>query len=319
MSYDIKYLISQNVYEKNIKIYNFSAIDYFLEDSNMKYHYQNLKKIWNQHQNEMDNTFSLLIKNIENKIGKGRDKSFEEKIELTTFDEYVYSNTITIIIDGFKSEDKAFSKKWIKFIDYFDKETMFYQFRWPSDSNENIMKDGNLSFIKNISKNFAASKNRAKICGKMLAYILMSFKFFKNFQINLIGFSLGNHVIKHCIKEVYKINNLNKKSDNIFKFKNIICIAAATHIENKLLWASYIEDLVIDKFINCYSSEDSILKLLYTSCMLKDAVGNSKLIIKNEKGVNLVNNYDFTKNKFGHRSYDFKILAERVFGTNKDI
>ena len=40
--------------------------------------------------------------------------------------------------------------------------------------------------IKNASKHFATAKNRAKICGKMLAYILLSNKFFNDFQINLI-------------------------------------------------------------------------------------------------------------------------------------
>ncbi len=59
-------------------------------------------------------------------------------------------------------------------------------------------------------KNFLEARERAKICGKILAYMLISSEYLRKFQINLIGFSLGNHVIKHCIKELDKIKKIKK-------------------------------------------------------------------------------------------------------------
>ena len=53
---------------------------------------------------------------------------------------------------------------------------------------------------------------------KILADILISNKLFNNFQINLVGFSLGANVVKYCIKE---LNDFNGKKNNI-KFKNVI-------------------------------------------------------------------------------------------------
>ena len=149
----------------------------------------------------------------------------------------------------------------------------------------------------------------------MLAYILMSSKFFMNFQINLVGFSLGNHVIKHCLKELNKINN----RQYFVKLKNVVLIAAATHIRNQNLWKKYIEEIIIDRFINCFSKCDKILKMLYQTCMLKTAVGNSELIINNDEGKNLVFNYDFTQNNFGHLSYNYGVVFQTIFEKFKDI
>lgn len=308
---DINYLISQNLYTKKNKNYSFLEIDYLLlNDDNIKQYYQNLKDVF-----KMDNNlnFSVGKNKIENKFGEGRDlTTFNKYIKLITVDENVYSNTITILINGFTSEDEDNIDSWRDFMNYFQKETMIYFFKWPSDSRNNIFQKGIFNAIGNVSKNFAHSTNRAKISGKLLAYILVSSNIFKEFQINLVGFSLGNHVIKHCLKELYKISNYN-----IFgKLKNVILIAAATHIANKSLWKKYIEQLVIDKFINCYSKDDKILSIAYKMCMLKSAVGNDILEINDEQNHNLVMNYEFN---YGHLSYNFGAVARKVFCYYKDI
>ena len=299
---DINYLISQNLYRKKNKNYSFFEIDYLLlNDDNIKQYYQNLKDVF-------------VAKNkIENEFGEGRDlTTFEKYIKLITVDKDVYSNTITILINGFTSEEEDNTDSWRTFMNYFQKETMIYFYKWPSDSKNNIFKKGILNVIRNGSKNFAQSSNRAKISGKLLAYILVSSNIFKDFQINLVGFSLGNHVIKHCLKELYKISNYN-----IFgKLKNVILIAAATHIANINLWKKYIQQLVIDRFINCYSHDDYILSKLYKGCMLKSAVGNDILEINDEQNNNLVKNYKFD---YGHLSYDFGVVAKKVFSYYKDI
>ena len=306
--FDINRLINIKFYNSENKKYVFSDIDsLLLSDESIRENYENLKIIFTQ--KEVDNN-TIIGMNL------GKDLSvFEKNIKLTPVDPNVYSNTITILIDGFTTQGKNPLEQWKGLVDFFDNESMFYFYNWPSDSVENILNKGVFKAINNASIHFASAKNRAKVCGKLLAYILYSSKFFPNFQINLIGFSLGNHVLKNCIKELGKINN-NK---NFVKIKNVILIAAATRISNKNIWKKYIEEIIIDRFINCYSKEDDVLKWLFGLCMLKQAVGNDILEIKNDNNVNLVSNYDFTLNKFGHLSYDYKKLAETIFSYYKDI
>jgi predicted alpha/beta-fold hydrolase len=95
---------------------------------------------------------------------------------------------------------------------------------------------------------------------KILADILISNKLFNNFQINLVGFSLGANVVKYCIKE---LNDFNGKK-NYIKFKNVILIGAATHLKHEDKWKDIIKNNVIDRFINCYSGCDDKLKSLYS-------------------------------------------------------
>ena len=45
-------------------------------------------------------------------------------------------------------------------------------------------------------------KQKAEYSGKLLSIILLSKKFFGDLKINLVGFSLGCHVIKYCLKEI---------------------------------------------------------------------------------------------------------------------
>ena len=50
--------------------------------------------------------------------------------------------------------------------------------------------------------------------------------------------------------------------------------------------------------------------------MLKSAVGNDILVINDEQKNNLVKNYKFD---YGHLSYDFGVVAKKVFSYYKDI
>ena len=185
---------------------------------------------------------------------------------------------------------------------------MFYFFKWPSDSKDNI-----LNFE---SKKIIDIENRAKISGKLLAYILASPKFFKDFQINLIGFSLGNRVIESCINELAEIYHNKNKFVNL---KNVIMIAGALHFEDSNRFKKNIEEIVVDKFINCHSREDYTLKQLYQKCSDQNAIGNNALILNDNKGKNLVSNYDFTSYSFGHFSYNYMFVVERIFSKYIDI
>ena len=168
-----------------------------------------------------------------------------------------------------------------------------------------------------MKKELVDAKNRGRICGKILAYILLSSKFFKDFQINLVGFSLGNIVVKHCIKELFKMNRIDK--NNFVNLKNVIFIGAATHIKHKNKWKEYIEEVIINRFINCYSKADNILNNLYRECSKEKAIGNENLEINDDKGSNLVSNYNFTRNNFEQFSYNLRIVAEKIFKPYKDI
>ena len=52
---------------------------------------------------------------------------------------------------------------------------------------------------------------------------------FNDFKINLVAFSLGNHVLKHCIKELERFGKVNL-------INNIIFMAGATNIECNFKW-----------------------------------------------------------------------------------
>ena len=120
----------------------------------------------------------------------------------------------------------------------------------------------------NMINHFCNSKERAKYSGRLLAHILMSKQFFNGFQINLIGFSLGNHVITNCLKELYELES------NI-KIKKVILIAAATQIDYKDKWKKIIEKIVVEKFINCYSKKDDALQLYITTTGQNNPIGLS--------------------------------------------
>ena len=262
--------------------------------------------------------FSIVRQNLDKNLKKSENTIGLENIQLISVDEKIYSNNITLIIDLYSKKDKNKIDDWKDFIDYFNKETMFYFFQWSCDSKNYLLKKGKYKKMKKISEDIISARNISKICGKILAYILISNKFFKNFQINLIGFNLGGNVIKHCIKELSRIN----KNDNFMKIKNVILIGAATHFKNEDNWKKRIEEIVLDKFINCYSSKDEILKNFYSICNTKsnkNPVGIESLEIKNDKGNNLVLNYDFSKNDFDHLSYKLEDVVKTIYQNYKDI
>ena len=311
----MNYLINNNFYPERNNLLNFNNIDSVLsKNEKVKKLYELLKDKY-----EPEGIFTK----IQNKLhlGEGRDFStFERYIKLINCDEFVFTNTITIIIDGFTTEDSDPMEKWKHFINYFKRESMFYFFKWPSDSFNNIKNQGIKKALRFGSKSFSTATERAKICGKILAYIIYSNEIFKNFQINLVGFSLGNHVIKYCIKELSKLNELyaNNKEDNEMFLKNVILVAAATSLKHQDKWIKYAREIIVDKFKNCFSKVDKVLQYLYGLCMMKTAIGRDELnIIYNNK--NLVENYDFTPYNYGHLSYNMGVVAKDMSGYYKEI
>ena len=306
--------INNSIYkDKKNEIYTFEKINSLLLETKKK-----LKTKFIELKNEY-----LENQGLFRKVKQIFDQHFEldedlapfQNIKLIPLDEKVYSNTITIIIDNFSNKDQNQIDEWNDFINYFDKETMFYYFQW---SQEILLQKGNYKTSKKLGKYLKANIKQAKMMGKLLAYILVSKKFFGEFQINLVGFSVGCYVIKECIKKLSKINN--KKY--FVKIKNVILIGAAMHIKTEKKWKDYIEETIIDKFINCYSNKDEILQSIYKKYSEnsgKNPIGIDSLEIKNEKGNNLIVNYNFSENNFDQLSYNLETVVKKVFENYKDI
>ena len=306
--------INNTIYkDKKNETYNFEKINSLLLEAKerLKNKFIELKKEYIQ----KSGIFGKMKGIIEQHFELDEDLSPFENIKLISLDEKVYSNTITIIIDNLSYKDNNQIDEWKDFINYFDKETMFYFFQW---SEETLLQKGNYKKIKKLGKTLEQNKKLAKMCGKFLAYILVSKKFFGDFQINLVGFSLGCYVIKECVKKLSKINN--KKY--FVKIKNVILIGAAMHIKKDKNWKDYIEQTVIDKFINCYSTKDEILKSLYKKSSEnsgRSPIGINSLEIRNERGNNLVVNYNFSENNFDQLSYNLETVVEKIFESYKDL
>ena len=314
--YDVNYLVDLNiVYTPRTSLIDFRFIDTILSNNDrVKFFYENLKDKFQSKEGE--GFFTKIQKGLH--LGQGRDFStFEKYIKLIPCDEFVFTNTITIIIDGFTTEEDNPMDKWKDFVHHFNRESMFYFYKWPSDSSSNIISRGIKNALRFGSQNFSSASERAKICGKILAYIIYSNEIFKNFQINLVGFSLGNHVIKHCIKELSLLNK-NQEPSNQIILKNVILVAAATTIKCIESWVTYAKTIITDKFKNCYSQKDNILKYLYGLCMMKTAIGRNELNIF-DGNKNLVENFNFTQYNYGHLSYNMGVVAKDISGSYKEI
>ena len=154
------------------------------------------------------------------------------------------------------------------------------------------------------TKSFIDSSNKAALSGKILAQIIASKLFFKYQTITLVGFSLGTHVSKHCIKKMYELHYKEHIPCNDI-IKNVILIAGATSIKGKEeKFKNIFSKMINGKLINCYSKEDQVLNMLYTSAMKKKPIGNSKLVIE---GYENLKNVDFTPLHLGHTDYRSKM------------
>ena len=193
---------------------------------------------------------------------------------------------------------------------------MYYFYQWPGDSIGKIfikMIGNSIPFIGEYISNasipniFMSAKKRASYCGKILALILASRKFFGNCQIDLIGFSLGCHVIKNCLKELYSIENLNHNIINTVMF-----IAGATHIKNNEKWEKIFNRIITGRIINCYSKSDKALQLLFQPCVSKNPIGRIELNIGKQNM--RIENFDMSDLKMGHIDYrrHFKELIDKV-------
>ena len=233
-----------------------------------------------------------------------------DKINLSPLNLKIISNTITILISGFGSESENIYS-WRHFIDYESKFSNFYFYKWPSgDFGEmiSIIPFSN-KFILEFPQKFINYKLKAKLVGKILGLFLASNDEFKKLQINLVGFSLGCHVIKCCLKEMSKIKGVRNM------INNVLFLAGATTIKDNQNWKKIMISVVGGRIINVYSSHDLVLSKLFKFCVDNTAIGTRELILKDENNLNnIIENYDVSDLKLGHLDYrkNFSKILKKI-------
>jgi len=307
------YQINENYQFKKLnKLYKYDDIEkIILNDSNTKINRLSKERFNNLSQNikseyDTNNTIlEILKKYLTNIFFKITDIT-KNIIELTPYSCKYYSTEITILISGFGSELDQHQKQWREIISSY-RRSMFYFYQWPSDSFEKIIFSSLVNklnifnlFDSSLLKKFKNIKHRAKVCGKFLGLILSTKKLFGNCQINLIGFSLGCHVIKYCLKELFENKYIEQNIIN-----NVVFIAGATRIK-KSKFNDIFNEVIRGRIINIYSNQDFILKYLYKLSIEKDAIGSKELKFENVDNQIDDNNCkveNFNMNQFGHLDY----------------
>ena len=309
-------------YKKINKIYKFHDIEAIFTQEKLEY---NLNARFKEVIKKLKSNYSLnynlfpIIKNLLFKYffkfqNFNSDKIIKERIQLIPYSKKYYSNKIIILISGFGAEKDNHPELWKELIKS-NRRGMYYFYQWPGDSIGKIFIKaiGNfIPFLNNFINQsipfiFLSAKQRAKYCGKILALILASRKFFGNCQVDLIGFSLGCHVIKSCLRELYSIENLNHNIINTIMF-----IAGATHIKNNEKWEKIFNKIVTGRIINCHSDSDYVLKCLFKPCVSKEPIGRNKLIFGNNNM--RIENVDMSDLYMKHTDYrkHFKELIDKV-------
>ena len=209
--------------------------------------------------------FGLIMNWLNNKFNMDNQKNefIQKKLKLIPHSNIVKGNMVTIFIQGFYSSDYDVKEYWINFTNEYLKEypnSMIYYYYWPSDNFD-------FNEVLYHKQEFDFADERGKICGKILANIIESNLFFGNFNINLVGFSLGGHIVKNCLLELLKREVYNK-------INNVIFIAGATSYINEN-WDEIFK-VIKGKIFNCYSKFD--VGLIVRGVFLYDySIGRNRL------------------------------------------
>ena len=302
------FLFDKNKYKyNNIKDYTFKAPNFDVKNNNENIHkeklfdYNTIKKTFECSNNyNLRQRFYEVIREEESyeigsnsfflnvlrlfkplyKLKKPKEDTIKNHLKLIPYQKNDYKGTnILILISGYMSSKDDHSKEWSKLIKIYKKKyinPIIYFFNWPSSEIK-------LSKIFYHWKDFKDARERGKYCGRILALMMMSNSFFKEMKINLAAFSLGNHVLKHCIKEIEKFGRFDI-------LNNIIFLAGATDIKCNFKWEQRLSSIK-GAIINCYSNID--LALRYCKLITgKDTIGTKRLKFKNKNVINyLINSF----------------------------
>jgi hypothetical protein len=121
------------------------------------------------------------------------------------------SHTITILISGFLSQ-KDDIDTWEQFFNFDRENSDYYMFKWPS-SNILTFVIKTLANIIMSADSFLYCYQKAECAGKILALFLLINEEFYDCQINLVGFSLGYHVVVNCINELNKYERTSSNEE----------------------------------------------------------------------------------------------------------
>ena len=236
-------------------------------------------------------------------------KKLKDYITLVPLTKHRTSNTITILISGFMSQ-KDDIDSWSYFFNSDRENTNYYMYKWPSST---VFSFAVKTFINTMFSftAFKACYEKAEYAGRILALFLLNNNEFSDCQINLVGFSLGCHVLLNCLKEINKIGN------HRLMINNILLMGGASIIEDdeKKYWRNIFINNVGGRVINCFSDFDKVLKYLFTTCMGKTPIGIKEINIFDETGeYPIVDNYDFSDYKLGHLKYrkNFDLILKRI-------
>ena len=303
--------------EENID-YNFKMIEEKImesDDNNLKEKFNLIKSKFKIEPMDFPSTLiGTLFKRIVN-VFTSNIYYYANFIRLSPFQKYISSNIVTIFVSGFGSESDVHCLQWKKYIENDSKNSTYYFYHWPGDSFTKIIIKSlpiglkGIKFDSDLPKVFIESKNKAKISGKLLSIILRSRLFFGHRQINIVAFSLGNHVVKNCLKE------LSKNDEGKMIINDVIFMAGATTFKDRANWYKIFKNTVGGRIVNCYSKSDNILKYLYSNCMGNEPIGIKEVDINDGKnGKNIVENYDFTDLNIGHLDYreKFNDILKRI-------
>ena len=298
--------------------YDFKMIEEIImktDDNNLKERFQQIKQKFAIEPIDFPTTLiGTFFKRIIN-VFTSNIYYYANFIRLSPFQRYMSSNTVTIFVSGFGSQNDIHCIEWKKFIENDLKDTTYYFYHWPGDSfTKIVLKSLPLSYKglkidSNLPKVFIDSKDKAKSCGKLLSLILLTRLFFGVRQINLVAFSLGNHVVKNCLKE------LSQRDDGKMIVNDVIFMAGATTFKNRFNWYNIFNKVVGGRIINCYSKADNILTYLYANCTGNQPIGIQNIEINDGKGgKNIIENYDFTDLNIGHLDYreKFSDILKRI-------
>ena len=298
--------------------YDFKMIEEMImntEDKNLKERFQQIKKKFAVEPFNLPTTLiGTFFKRIIN-VFTSNIYYYANFIRLSPFQRYMTSNNVTIFVSGFGSQNDVHCIEWKKYIENDKKDTTYYFYHWPGDSFTRIIIKSlpicykGLKMDSDLPKVFMDSKDKAKCSGKILSLILLTRLFFGVRQINLVAFSLGNHVVKNCLKE------LSHRDDGKMIINDVIFMAGATTFKDRFNWYNIFKKVVSGRIINCYSKADNILKYLYANCTGNDPIGIKNIEINDGKGgKNIIENYDFTDLDIGHLDYreKFSDILKRI-------
>ena len=314
---DKKSLAASFYKEENID-YDFKMIEDKIMESNdndLKEKFQRIKTKFKIEPIDLPSTIlGTLMKKLVN-VFTSNIYYYANYIRLSPLQKYSSSNIVTIFVSGFGSENDVHCIEWKKYIENDSKSSTYYFYHWPGDSFTKIVLKSlpiglkGIRFDSALPQVFIESKEKAKVSGKFLSLILRSRLFFGYRQINLVAFSLGNHVLKNCLKD------LSIEDDGKLIINDVTFMAGATTFRNKSKYYKIFKKVIGGRIVNCYSKSDNILKYLYSNCIGNLPIGISNIDINDGKGgKNIVENYDFTDLDMGHLDYRerFKDILKRI-------